>query len=277
MPVRDSAGIKELAMSFGRNLISMARFFLSRDAMDLASGVIPIAGDDAHHIAFSLRMAVGDALTVCDMQKTEYVCTITDIKPDLVLLRIDDIRENSTELPLEITLYQSLPKGDKMDTVVQKAVELGVTSIVPVASARCIVKLDEKTAQKKIARWQKIAEEAAKQCGRGIVPQIGMPVTFAQAITAGAQLDLPLFCYEGDGTVSLKSVLDGAREKMQTGKSPNPLTSAIYIGPEGGYDTREVALAQSAGFPSVNLGRRILRCETASGFVLSCMTYAFEL
>ena len=102
----------------------MARFFLSRDAMDLASGVIPITGDDAHHIAFSLRMAVGDALTVCDMQKTEYACTITDIKPDLVLLRIDEVRGNSTELPLEICLYQSLPKGDKMDTIVQKAVEL---------------------------------------------------------------------------------------------------------------------------------------------------------
>ena len=143
----------------------MARFFLSRDAMDLASGVIPIAGDDAHHIAFSLRMAVGDALTVCDMQKTEYACTITDIKPDLVLLRIDEVRPNSTELPISVTLYQSLPKGDKMDYIVQKAVELGVTSIVPVAGARCIVKLDEKNAQKKVARWQKIAEEAAKQCG----------------------------------------------------------------------------------------------------------------
>ena len=163
----------------------MARFFLSRDAMDLASGVIPITGDDAHHIAFSLRMAVGDTLTVCDMQKTEYACTITDIKPELVLLRIDAVKENATEHPVEVCLYQSLPKGDKMDYIVQKAVELGVTSVIPVAGARCIVKLDEKNAQKKVARWQKIAEEAAKQCGRGMVPQIGMPVTFAKAIEDG--------------------------------------------------------------------------------------------
>lgn len=253
----------------------MARFFLSRDAMDLASGVIPIAGDDAHHIAFSLRMAVGEHLTVCDMQKTEYACTITDIKPDLVLLRIDEVRPNSTELPISVTLYQSLPKGDKMDYIVQKAVELGVTSIVPVAGARCIVKLDEKNAQKKVARWQKIAEEAAKQCGRGIVPQIGMPISFAQAIAAGASTDLPLFCYEGDGTVSLKTVLDNAMSKMPPDRIS--ISSAVYIGPEGGYDTKEVALAEDAGFASVNLGRRILRCETASGFVLSCMTYAFEL
>lgn len=253
----------------------MARFFLSRDAMDLASGVIPIAGDDAHHIAFSLRMAVGERLTVCDMQKTEYACTITDIKPELVLLRIDEVHPNSTELPLAVTLYQSLPKGDKMDYIVQKAVELGVTSIVPVAGARCIVKLDEKNAQKKVARWQKIAEEAAKQCGRGMIPQIGMPVSFAQAIAAGAAADLPLFCYEGDGTVSLKTVLDNAKATLPSDGAV--LSSAVYIGPEGGYDTREVALAADAGFPSVNLGRRILRCETASGFVLSCMTYAFEL
>ena len=253
----------------------MARFFLSRDAMDLASGVIPIAGDDAHHIAFSLRMAVGEHLTVCDMQKTEYACTITDIKPDLVLLRIDEVRPNSTELPIAVTLYQSLPKGDKMDYIVQKAVELGVTSIVPVAGARCIVKLDEKNAQKKVARWQKIAEEAAKQCGRGIVPQIGMPISFAQAIADGASTDLPLFCYEGDGTVSLKTVLDNAMSKMPPDRIS--ISSAVYIGPEGGYDTKEVALAADAGFASVNLGRRILRCETASGFVLSCMTYAFEL
>ena len=255
----------------------MARFFLSRDAMDLAAGVIPIAGDDAHHIAYSLRMAVGDRLTVCDMQKTEYSCTVTSIKPELVLLHIDEIRENSTELPLEICLYQSLPKGDKMDYIVQKAVELGVTSVIPVAGARCIVKLDEKNAQKKVARWQKIAEEAAKQCGRGIIPHIGMPITFAQAIEAGRKTDLPLFCYEGDGTVSLKDLLSNAAGRVLSEDGGAAPTSAIYIGPEGGYDTREVALAADAGIPSVNLGRRILRCETASGFVLSCMTYAFEL
>lgn len=256
----------------------MARFFLSRDVMDLASGVIPITGDDAHHIAFSLRMAVGDALTVCDMQRTEYLCTVTAIKPEQVLLHIDEIRENTTELPLDVHLYQSLPKGDKMDYIVQKAVELGVTEITPVAGARCIVRLDERGAEKKTARWQKIAEEAAKQCGRGIVPKIHMPLSFARAVEEGKRCELPLFCYEGDGTRSLRRILSEAEPKVRTGGSGGQrLTAAVYIGPEGGYDTREVALALDAGFDPVNLGRRILRCETASGFVLSAFTYAFEL
>lgn len=256
----------------------MARFFLSRDVMDLASGVIPITGDDAHHIAFSLRMAVGDSLTVCDMQRTEYLCTVTSIKPEQVLLHIDQIRENATELPLDVHLYQSLPKGDKMDYIVQKAVELGVTSITPVAGARCIVKLDEKGAEKKIARWQKIAEEAAKQCGRGIVPRIHMPLSFARAIEEGMSADLPLFCYEGDTTKSLRDTLSESEAAVRTsGTGGKRYSSAVYIGPEGGYDTKEVALAQDAGFTPINLGRRILRCETASGFVLAAFTYAFEL
>ena len=181
------------------------------------------------------------------------------------------------ELPSKIYLFQCLPKGDKMDYIVQKAVELGVTTVIPVAGARCIVRLDEKNAQKKVTRWQKIAEEAAKQCGRGIIPHIGMPISFAQAVDAGRKTDLPLFCYEGDGTVSLKKVLSDAADRMQIGSAAATPTSAVYIGPEGGYDTKEVSLAADAGIPSVNLGRRILRCETASGFVLSCMTYAFEL
>ena len=254
----------------------MARFFLSREAMNLEAGSIPITGDDAHHIAFSLRMAVGDALTVCDMQKTEYRCIIESIRPELVVLKITETVENHTELPIAVHLYQSLPKGDKMDTIVQKAVELGAASVTPVASARCIMKLDAKSAEKKVARWQKIAEEAAKQSGRGCVPVVHMPISFAEAVARGRETELPLFCYEGDGTVSLRGLLEEALARCDTA-SGKQLTSAVYIGPEGGYDTAEVRRAQEAGFPAVNLGRRILRCETASGFVLACMTYAAEL
>ena len=182
-------------------------------------------------------------------------------------MHIDQIRENATELPLDVHLYQSLPKGDKMDYIVQKAVELGVTSVTPVAGA-----------EKKIARWQKIAEEAAKQCGRGIVPHIHMPVSFARAIEEGKSCDLPLFCYEGDGTRSLRDILSASEADVRAAGSANRrYSSAVYIGPEGGYDTKEVALAQDAGFTPINLGRRILRCETASGFVLAAFTYAFEL
>ncbi len=254
---------------------SMARFFLSRDCIRLQDAVIPIVGDDAHHIAYSLRMAVGDTLTVSDMQKTEYLCTITSIKPDEVLLHIDETRENDTELPVRVHLYQSLPKGDKMEYIIQKAVELGAASVTPVASARCIVKLDAHSTEKKIARWQKIAAEAAKQCGRGYIPEIRTPISFSEAIAEGKRTDLPLFCYEGDGTTSLKTVFGAALQKGADGTEPPAI--AVYIGPEGGYDTEEVACALDAGMTSVNLGKRILRCETASGFVLACITYAFEL
>ena len=253
----------------------MARFFLPRASMRTEEGLIPITGDDAHHIAYSLRMAVGDTLTVCDMQKTEYLCTILSIRPDEVMLRIDETRDNDTELPVRVHLYQSLPKGDKMEYIVQKAVELGAASITPVASSRCIVKLDEKNAEKKVARWQKIAAEAAKQCGRGYIPEVRMPVTFAGAIREGQQSDLPLFCYEGDDTVSLKTVFAQSKETLDTTERIPEI--AVYIGPEGGYDTAEVAQAQNAGMTAVNLGKRILRCETASGFVLACIAYAFEL
>lgn len=255
----------------------MARFFLSRSSMRTEEGLIPITGDDAHHIAYSLRMAVGDHLTVCDMQKTEYLCSILSIKPEEVLLRIEQTRDNDTELPVHVHIYQSLPKGDKMEYIIQKAVELGAASVTPVASARCIVKLDAQNAEKKVMRWQKIAAEAAKQCGRGYIPEIRMPVSFSQAVAAGKQTDLPLFCYEGDDTVSLKTVLRGAEERLFSAEYDRIPDIAVYIGPEGGYDKREVSEAAEAGMTAVNLGKRILRCETASGFVMAAVTYAFEL
>lgn len=252
----------------------MARFFLSKREIDFDSGTIPITGADAHHIAYSLRMAVGEHLTVCDMQKTEYLCTITSVKDGLVTLHIDETRENDTELPVRAHLYQSLPKGDKMEYIVQKAVELGVSEITPVASSRCIVKLDEKSAAAKCARWQKIAAEAAKQCGRGYVPEIREPVSMKQAAAEAAQADMAVFCYEGDGTESLKTIFAGIPESQGGDKPPE---IAFFIGPEGGYDTAEVQAARDAGMRLANLGKRILRCETASGFVLSAMIYALEL
>ncbi len=254
----------------------MARFFLSRDMMRPETGEISIFGGDAHHIAYSLRMAVGDMVIVCDMQMTEYHCTISAIRPDEVRLHIDRIESNDTELPVRIHIYQSLPKGDKMEYIIQKAVELGAASLTPVMSRRCIVKLDDKGVAKKLTRWQKIAEEAAKQCGRGYIPEIRQPRSFEDAIKEGAAMDVPLFCYEGDGTVSLKSVLENVKSSAPV-NGMEQLSSAVFIGPEGGYDIKEVHLAQSAGITCVNLGKRILRCETASGFVLSAMTYVFEL
>jgi len=246
----------------------MARFFLSREAMNLEAGTIPITGDDAHHIAFSLRMAVGDALTVCDMQKTEYRCIIESIRPELVVLKITETVENHTELPIAVHLYQSLPKGDKMDTIVQKAVELGAASVTPVASARCIMKLDAKSAEKKVARWQRIVYEASKQCGRAKVPTVENPMFFADALNEATEADIALFCYEGNGTVPISSITEEI-------KSPD--TVSIMIGPEGGYSEDEAALAKESGMKMTGLGHRILRTETAAPFVLSCLSYKYEL
>lgn len=248
----------------------MARFFLSRDGMDLEHGIITITGDDAHHIAYSLRMAVGDALTVCDMQKTEYLCEITEIRPTCVTLRVNEEKQSDTELPISLHLYQSIPKGDKMDYIVQKAVELGITDITPVKSARCIVNLDAKGAENKCRRWQRIAEEAAKQCGRGCVPTVHAPLAFEKA--CAMTKDIPaIFCYEGDGTVSLKTIV---KELCKDGV---PKAAAFFIGPEGGYDIKEVERATEQGMHLAGLGKRILRCETASGFVLAAIAYEIEL
>lgn len=253
----------------------MARFFISRNDFDPESGKIALSGADARHIALSLRMTPGERLTVCDMQRTEYLCEITDASPECVDLRILTVRQNDTELPVRAHLYQSLPKGDKMDYIVQKAVELGVSSVTPVASARCIVRLDEKKAEDKRARWQKIAEEAAKQCGRGIIPAVRAPMTFRAAVEEAKAMQYALFCYEGDGTVSLKQLLEPVAASLPACTERPEI--AFFIGPEGGYDTAEVACAAGAGIPAANLGKRILRCETASGFVLSAMICSFEL
>ncbi len=256
----------------------MSRFFLSGDKIDTAAGCVCITGDDAHHIGYALRMAVGDPLTVATGDGTEYLCTITEIRPDRVTLRIDSARANDTELPVEVHLYQSVPKGDKMEYIVQKAVELGATSVTPVMSTRCIVRLDAKNAETKRVRWQRIAEEAAKQCGRGRIPEVRQAISFGDAIRAAGAYDMALFCYEGEGTVSLKELLVSAMEKTKKSAPTGGHRSfAVFIGPEGGYDPAEARAAEDAGMCMTNLGKRILRCETASGLVLASMVYAFEL
>ncbi len=251
----------------------MARFFLSQTQIE--GDTVNVKGADAHHIARVLRMRVGETLIVCDMQKNEYLCSITDIHDHCVTARIRQRKKNDTELPCSVHVYQSLPKGDKMEYIVQKAVELGAAALTPVLSARCVSKPDADAAAHKCRRWQRIAEEAAKQCGRGIVPCVKPVTALDQAMRQAAQTGtLSLFCYEGDGTVSLKKILE---ENGQLLTQKQDAEVSVFIGPEGGYDVEEVDAARSHGFPIVGLGKRILRCETASGFVLSCIGFALEL
>lgn len=250
----------------------MPRFFIRGDQVD--GGTVTILGDDAHHISRSLRMAAGEHITVCDMQKNEYECVLTEFLPDCVRATVLSHTHSDTEPPYAVHLYQALPKGDKLDSIIQKAVECGVNEITTFESERCVVKVRDGGEEKKLERRQRIALEAAKQSGRGIVPTIHKTVSFEEAIRSAASSDLPLFCYEGDGTESLQSCI-------RTWKNANPdvavPTVSIVIGSEGGFSVKESQKAREAGLHSIGLGKRILRTETASGFVLACLVYEFEL
>ena len=244
----------------------MPRFFLS--APEPENGCFEITGDSAHHISFSLRMRCGEHITVCDGEGYDYECVIQSMDGQTVRAEILEKRQTITESPVRIRLYQSVPKGDKFDYIVQKAVELGVSEIVPVYSARCIVNPDAKSEEKRLVRLNKIAEEAAKQCGRGIIPRVLPYMRYAEAVKSAEGSSF--LCYEDEQSYSLKEYLGEFIGK-------NEKTLSFFVGPEGGYAKEEVALALENGIPSAKLGPRILRSETASGFVLSCIAYAIEL
>ena len=251
----------------------MPRFFVIKD--QIADGFVTILGDDAHHISRSLRMAAGEKITVSDMQKKEYECTLCEFLPDRVVARIESERQCDTEPPFKATLYQALPKGDKLDSVIQKSVECGISRIVTFNSERCIAK-ENSPEPKKLQRRERIALEAAKQSGRGIIPEVEATVSFKQAIKSAAEADIALFCYEGDDTRSLKSFLCEKKAELAQ-RGINEPTVSIVIGSEGGFSRTEVEYAGEAGLVPVGLGKRILRTETASSFTLGCLVYEFEL
>lgn len=243
----------------------MPRFFVRQD--QIADGVVTIKGDDAHHISRSLRMAAGEHITVCDMQKNEYDCCLEGFT-DVVTARIVSSRHIDCEPPCRIHLFQGLPKGDKLDTVIQKAVECGVYEITPFECERCIVRVKPDAEANKTERRCRIALEAAKQSGRGIVPEVLPTCSFKEMLDRSSELDAMIFCYEGDGTVGLKSLLSSMHEHNDI---------AIIVGPEGGFSLNEVEAAKSAGAFLAGLGGRILRTETAATFALACIAYEFEL
>ncbi len=248
----------------------MPRFFVRASQIGLRDDgkkTVLIVGDDALHITKSLRMKEGEQVTVCDMARREYECSVVSVGEE-VLLSVESERESDTEPPYKATLYQALVKGDKFDTVVQKAVECGAARIVPFISERCVVRLDKKDCEKKRLRWQRIAAEAAKQCGRGIIPEVSGLLTFSEAVSEAAEADIPLFCYEAEDGLTLRSAVEGAEKRECV---------SIVIGSEGGFSVAEAEKARAAGLLSVGLGKRILRTETASGFVLACISYALEL
>lgn len=255
----------------------MPRFFVpSQQVLQRDGGyTVTVCGEDAHHISHSLRMAVGDEIVVCpldgpDAGRAEYHCRLTRFSSAEVTAEAgaEDIHLCRTEPPYAACLYVALSKADKMETVIQKAVECGVGKIVPFVSSRCIARPGDGEAKKQLRR-QKIAAEAAKQCGRGRIPEVCTPISYAAMLQEASGADLPLFFYEGEGTLPLPVLL--ARHETV------PTKIALVVGAEGGFSPEEVDAAREAGLIPTGLGARILRCETAPVYALSCLSYAYEL
>lgn len=247
----------------------MARFFVSPGQIGPAK--ISIFDGDVNHIRRVLRMKEGDELTVCDGEGRDYFCRISSMSEDVVICDIIDSWTSYVELPVKLHLFQGLPKADKMELIIQKAVELGAAEIIPVAMARSIVKLDEKKAGKKVSRWQGIAESGAKQSGRAIVPEVKQPVSYKQALSYASSLDAVIVPYEkAEGIEQSRALID------ELASDENIRSIGIFIGPEGGFDEKEIELALEAGAKPITLGRRILRTETAGLAVLSILMYRLE-
>ena len=244
----------------------MARFFV--DKGKIAENQIIIDGADAHHIARSLRMAEGDEAVVCDGEGAEYLTKLTRIRDDECQCEIIERLDSRTEPQVSITLCMAYPKGDKLEVVIQKAVELGVSRIIPFESSRCIKRPKAEKAEKQTARLQRIAEEAAKQCGRAKIPTVCHPVSFNSMLEVAKESELALLCYENEDGLTVKCILAG---------KDAPKSIAIIVGSEGGFSPDEVKAATDSGCISVSLGNRILRCETAPSFVLSALSYEYEL
>lgn len=235
----------------------MPRFFCTAD--QIGEEQILIQGEDAQHISRVLRMKPGEAVTVSDGMGMDYDCKICEFSSDTVTLEIEKASPNESEPTVGITLYQAIPKGDKLELIVQKAVELGAVKIVPVLTKRCVSRPDQKAMKKKIERYRKIVKEAAKQCGRGRIPEVGEMLTFSQAVEALSGMEQGILFYEKGG-VPLREMVSPAAKEI-----------GILIGSEGGFEEEEVLQAKEKGVEIATLGRLILRCETAPMAALSVL------
>ncbi len=241
----------------------MPKFFAYKGQIDKGSFVIE--GEDAKHISTVLRLTEGDEIVICDGEGTDYYCTLAESSKHRVVARIDRSCANNSEPEVSITLYQGLPKSDKMELIIQKCVEIGFVRIVPVKTDFAVAKLEGKE-DKKRERWQKIAESAAKQCGRGIIPLVDRAVTFSEAVQDSKNCEGRIIPYENEENYSIKNFTRGFKGK----------SIAVFIGPEGGFSPKEIELAISEGIKSVTLGRRILRTETAGLVAGAVLLYELE-
>ncbi|WP_349290096.1 16S rRNA (uracil(1498)-N(3))-methyltransferase [Thermoanaerobacterium thermosaccharolyticum] len=239
----------------------MRKFFVKNE--DIKDGIARINGDDAHHIINVLRFKIGTKLIISN-GKNQYIVTILDIENSSVILKIIEEYNQVVESPINITLYQGLPKSDKMDLIIQKCTEIGIKKIVPVETEFSTIKIKEKNIYNKINRWKKISLEASKQSGRSIVPDVLVPVGFKDALESLNEFDLCLIPYEKETNMRLKDVLK---------KNFDAKNVCVFIGPEGGFSENEIMAAIEYGAIPVTLGPRILRTETAGIVTSSIILY----
>lgn len=241
----------------------MPKFFITKDK--ISGGKITIDTEDVSHISRVLRLSAGDVVTVCDGQGTDYETEIISIEDKQIVCSVKDTRPSGTEPDIKVTLFQGIPKASKMEYIIQKTTELGISEIVPVKLSRCVVKIDSKKDEaKKLGRWRKISEAAAKQSGRGIVPEISEIMTLDGVIEKAGEFDLFFVPYECEEKKTLKEVLLSRKNVKKVG---------FIIGPEGGFDIAETERIRSADIDTVTLGKRILRTETAGEAVLAMTMY----
>ena len=246
----------------------MQRFFVESYQIQEKESRITLTGTDLNHMKNVLRMRIGEEVWISDGSEKEYHCTIDEFMEDCAILHILEIEEAGYELPNRIYLFQGLPKGDKMELIIQKAVELGAYSIVPVEMKRCVVKLDAKKAQKKTVRWQQISESAAKQSKRMLIPEVKSVMSWREALAFAKELDVLMVPYE---------LAKSMRETREIISSIRPGQSVgIFIGPEGGFEEEEIQTAMEMGAKPVTLGKRILRTETAGMTMLSVLMFTLE-
>ena len=247
----------------------MPKFFIN--TTQIHDSNIQIVGEDVKHISQVLRAKLNDELLICDKETNlNYKTKITKITSDDITCTIIDYQKSNTEPKVQVTIFQGIPKADKMEYIIQKNTEIGAKEIVPVMMSRCIVKLEEKEKTKKVARWQKIAEAAAKQSGRDHIPTIAKPIELKELCNKIPEFDLVLLAYENEENITLK-------QELKKFENTSNLKIGVIIGPEGGIDKNELDQLTEVGARKVTLGNRILRTETASLVIMSNIIYEYEM
>lgn len=248
----------------------MQRYFVTPE--ELREETVRITGDDAHHLVKVMRAEPGEEIICSNGLNREVLARITAADRNLVEAQVVEELPMDREAGVEVWIAQSLPKGDKLETVIQKCTELGAARFIPFVSERTVVQYDEKKEGKRLDRWRKIAKEAAEQAHRNRIPDIGQPVSWKQLVQLLPEADLSLICYEKESGLSFRPMLAEQRAKPADGRRHRIL---ILVGPEGGFTGKEVAEAVQAGAHSVSLGKRILRTETAAMAALGCILYEY--